>query len=62
MDRKEAEKMADKYIPGVFGIMRTAWINGYIGYPQKGVARYQRSSAAAIYRQKGINDKKGEVK
>ena len=55
--RKEAYQIADRYIPKVWGGLRTAWINGFIGYPEKGVAKYPRTSAAYQFRKRGVADR-----
>lgn len=58
MTREDAYQIADEYIEGVWGASRTAWINGFINYPQRGVAKYERTSQCAIFRKKGVKDRK----
>ena len=58
MTRKQAYELADNFIPDVFGSLRTAWVNGFINYQQRGVAKYQRGTAPYVYRQRGAKDRK----
>jgi hypothetical protein len=54
MTRAEAHALADRYIPNIWGSLRSAWVNGFINLPQLGVARYDRTSAAAKLRAMGV--------
>jgi hypothetical protein len=58
MTRREAEALANRYIPNVWGTLRTAWVNGFIGYPEMGVAKYPGCSEAARFRRRGVRDRK----
>jgi hypothetical protein len=55
--RKVACQIADRYIPGVWGSLRTAWINGFLDYPERGVAKYPKGSPAYLFRQRGKKDR-----
>ncbi len=43
MTRREAHGLAGRYIPNIWGSLRTAWVNGFIGYPERGVACTQET-------------------
>jgi len=55
--REEAYQIANRLIPETWGSLRTAWINGFIGYPEEGVAKYPKTSVAYQFRKKGAVDR-----
>jgi len=54
ISRDEAMLIANRYIPTTWGSLRCAWVNGFINTPHRGVARYDRTSAAAVLRAMGV--------
>jgi hypothetical protein len=54
MTRCEALALAGRHIPNLWGSLRSAWVNGFINLPERGVAQYDRTSAAAELRALGV--------
>jgi len=57
MTRFEAQALAGRDMPNIWGCLRTAWISGFLGIPESGVAWYPGDSAAAQLRRRGAKDR-----
>lgn len=56
----EIANIARKLYPGIGGAILSAWVEGYLNLPQRGVRRYPKTSACQDFYNKGKAYKKGE--